>query len=285
MNPNRHGTEGRGTDPDLALTEFLKAELLSLRKDVESMVGQEVKRVGLPKERAESLVRDMAKQALEELGVRPSLFGSMRLAAPRPRDREEYHDPDASGFALSGRMLLRASLVLIALAGVFHGGRLYERRQVPPADRTATRPPPETRMVQEAPLVAGTTDEARYDSLFAARAPVVQELVDALELQNVDPVLRTAIQAWRNGTATAAQKDRVHVGLLQSVLREWEPSLSLDGLMTRQPCGGNTCGALLRAAAERPDWEIPPLEAIPTDSAVRAAEKRIVYHRVLERSR
>jgi len=244
-----------------ALTEALRAELRQVRGDVEAIVRQEVTRAGIDPAHVQSLVR---QAVAKELDARtPWALARIRWVGP------------AVGVAVG----LALGLSLFAV---------YATRRAP-----ATPPQPVAQAEAPAPAVtepatpAVRSDPAalaaRYDSLLAAHAPPIGALVDALDPLTRDPDVRTAIAAWRLGRMSDAQRARLHAALVQSVLRtEVDSALVIDGNILRAPCGGRSCGALLKLWQERGEaFGLPAWTAdAPTDSqAIATVERLLVLDR------
>lgn len=278
------GGSGLPADSDAGLTAFLKQEIQSIRQDVQAMVVHEVQRVALPTERAEKLVAEMADKALRDLGARPSFLG-LRLPAKQAGGKER--EPDAPS---TWRPVLAGVVGLVLLAASFYGGRAYERSLGASTGTdggpvaTQQRPPDGEEVAPSLETPVWQRDVARYDSLFKARDPALLALAAEVERQGPHPALRDAINAWRNNSSSVNQEERVRVGIVQWLLRvTLGDAIDLDGLTTRSPCTGQTCGGLRRYwEAAPPNRSHPVLGDSATEEAVHAAEKLLIMERLSE---
>ena len=131
------------------------------------------------------------------------------------------------------------------------------------------------------PALSPADRAAVYDSLFDARAALLGPLISDLEASSIALPVSEAIQAWRGGGAlTAGQRRRLHDGMLQLTVGGLTGvALSLDGLVTRGPCSGSSCGALLDLWRTRgEELGLPPF---PADAANDAAELSVVERLLL----
>jgi hypothetical protein len=125
---------------------------------------------------------------------------------------------------------------------------------------------------------------AVYDSLWAARSPVFEPLLERLEGVTGESTVRRALDAWRAGSATPLQRDLLHSALVQYSLREMGADLSVDGQLLRNPCRGASCSALLNFwETRREEFALPPVpeDAPRNTDALRVAENVLVL-RTLE---
>lgn len=121
---------------------------------------------------------------------------------------------------------------------------------------------------------------AVYDSLWAARSPLFDPLLQEVEGITDTRSVERSLAAWRSGRMTPLQEDYLHSALVQLVLRhEVDGDLDIDGTLLRNPCRGESCSALLNL------WEIGGedfgLSPVPDDaprnrSALRATEALLV---------
>jgi hypothetical protein len=213
-----------------ALTDALRDELRQVRGDVEAIVRQEVARAGIDPAHVQAVVR---QAVAKELDARtPWALARIRWVGP------------AIGVAVG----LALGLSTFAVFAV-------RRAPVPPQEPVAqAEAPAPPAALQTAPDVRADPAAlaARYDSLLAAHAPPLGALVDALDPQTRNADVRTAIAAWRLGRMSDTPRDRLHAALVQAVLRaEVDSALTIDGNILREPCGGRSCGALLKLWQER----------------------------------
>lgn len=227
--------------------EDLRRAVESIREDVRAVVREEVADQGLP----ESELKRMVGRFVRE-----------ELAAARSR-RPRW--PAAA--------LLAAGLATGLLAGAVG----YRVLAGPAGDGTgagATRPATSDTGGARAggESVAGTSAEetsagpatpeeraARYDSLLQAGAPELAPLLADLEGAAAAPVL-DALATWRAGDALEpGPRRRFHDALVQAAVNRLSGAgLTLDGLVARNPCGGASCGALLRLWERREgEWDLP----------------------------
>lgn len=214
-------------------TEELRRALEAIRQDVRAVVQDEVARAGISEADLERLVAEL-----------------VRKHAPEPRK-------PAAGW--------RAPLMLAAgLAVGAVGGALGYRLLAGPATAASTPPgesdaalvegggvaaPPESVAAAPSPEPAATAAElaARFDSLFESHDPELEPLLADLQGTAAQPVL-SALAAWRAGTPLeAGPRRRLHDALVQAAVNRLAGAgLALDGLVTRDPCGGASCGAVLQ---------------------------------------
>lgn len=141
----------------------------------------------------------------------------------------------------------------------------------------------------EAPVSPAPSAEDRaatYDSIFDARSGLFDPLISELEASAIAVPVSEAIQAWRGGGGlTVGQERRLHDGLLQLTVSELTGvALALDGLVTRGPCSGSSCGALLDLWSTRgEELSLPPFpEDAANDAAAVSVVERLLLLRRLE---
>jgi hypothetical protein len=246
-------------------TEGLERELRDIRRDVEAIVTQEVRRATDPA-RVEGIVRDAVRR---ELSARtPWLVLHAGWVGP-----------------LVG-VLLGLSLGL----GVFAVVLARRDRAIPAADTTvATLDAPALPAASASPETTAPAADpaqlaARYDSLFGAADGAFHPLLGAVDSATTNAVVQRAVAAWGQRALTQAERDRLHGALVQLALRDLvEPALVVDGEILRDPCRGTTCGALLRVWRDRGrELALPPYHAgaAADGAAVRQAERVLVMTRV-----
>lgn len=242
------------------LSRALERALTELREDVASLVAQEVERRGHSKAEIETLVAELARREV--------------------RKQKRAADPLLYRWAPT----LAAVATVLVLAGGVWAWERWDRGDAEAAPRTAAAgpapaatAPPEPR-AEARPTVAAR--EARYEALLREPAPELAPLIDRLEQATQNAAVRVAIAAWRDGATTEAQRERLHSALAQLIARDVRPSLGIDGLITRSPCGGSSCPALLeawRGRAAELDYAVP---AAPTEQQIRTAERLLVLRAV-----
>jgi hypothetical protein len=135
------------------------------------------------------------------------------------------------------------------------------------------------RFFTELPRAASARAEV-YDSLWSARSPLFDPLLERVEDSASQDVVRQALEAWREGTLTPLQSDLLHSALVQYALKsEMGADLTVDGLLLRNPRRGASCTALLNFWETRAgSLGLPPVpEDAPTDLAgLRVAESVLV---------
>jgi hypothetical protein len=270
---------------------FLEQEIrTTVREEVREMVKEEVQRVGISRSAMQQQVAEMARASLEEMGARPSMLQNLRTSLLRsaPGAAQPSERPRV---VFLERVFMAGLAVLLAIAA-FQGGREYEQY----TGKSASAGKPGTSAdVSPAGLAEDLKEElapdtsswrttARlYDSLFEQRDQRFVDLLSTMDVAGTSPRLRSAIRAWREGTATAEENDRVHVGLLQLVLRDkLGMPLTVDGETQRLPCAGETCSTLKRVwetAGEGMD--LPALTEPLGEDRVRGAERVLVYRQLV----
>lgn len=261
-----------------AAAEELRRALDSIREDAREVVRREVEESGLTEAELGRLVRDMVRTEL------------------------------ASG---TGRRRRPASPVVVAgvLAGALAGAAGYHLLAGPPreggvspesASSSAERGSPRDATPQAraggsgvgAPSAAGTPSgraspsalAGRYDSLLARRSPELEPLLDDLESAAAAPVL-DALARWRAGDALeAGPSRRLHDALVQAAVNRLAGAdLVLDGLVTRSPCRGASCGAILSLwEARGAEWGLAyPPGAAERETGLPTVERLLVV-RALE---
>jgi hypothetical protein len=245
--------------------EARRRELEAFREDVRAMVSEEVGRTGVSESDLKRMVRDLVRA---EAGT----------AAPRERAA-----PVMVWVAVAAVVgLLGGALGYRALAGTPGESMATEQSAPAPVVDVADTPP--TPAVAQAPPTPAER-AARWDSLVAARSPVLDPLLAQVEAAGPAAPVRAALEAWRGGAALdAAAARRFHDALVQLTLNDVAGAgLALDGLVTRAPCRGDSCGALLRVWQER--GEALGMPAYPADpandaEALRIAERALLFGRV-----
>lgn len=275
-------------DPFMAGQEqsrLIREELRALRADVETMVRSEVERMGYPRRDVESMVREM---------VARELAGQRRSA----RAALEYWLPGIAALAavlllalgwLGWRTLRPTSTVSSpSAASAAAGADPAAGGAAPAADPAAAEDGAAAvlgAVEVDTPAPLSPAERAAvYDSLLRAGSPELEPLVTRLAAASTDPEVRAAIAGWRGRTANAAQFGRLHAALVQLVLREEaRPGLVLDGAILRDPCRGDTCGALLEVWRVRGDsLGLPPFPAggVPAAEPLGVAERVLVLSRI-----
>ncbi len=274
MTPDRDPFES-GQDA----TDEIRHALEAIRADVRAVVQDEVARAGMSEGELERFVADLVRKNLTE------------AAEVRPR-----------ASVWSAPVLLLTGLV-VGLLGGFAGYWMLARPTTdgarPPAlssaapDPGAATAPTETD-ASAAPASQGSQSStspppaaaaptalaARYDSLFAAHDPGLEPLLAELEGKAAPPVL-AALTEWRGGGALdPGPRRRLHDALVQAAVNRLAgTALTLDGLVTRNPCGGASCGAILQLwQARGPELGLPAYPAADTarDAALPTVERVLV---------
>lgn len=247
-----------------ALTDALRDELRAVRGEVEAIVRREVTRAGIDPAHVQAAVR---QAVAKELDARtPWALARIRWVGP------------ALGLAVGLALGLSVFAVYAA-----RRAPPVEPAQVAAADGDAAAPAAAERASSLPERVDPAALAARYDSLLAAHAPPLGALVDALDGQTPSADVRTAIAAWRLGRMSETQRERLHAALVQSVLRaEIDSALVIDGDILRDPCGGRSCGALLKLWQQRgealglPAWSAASAADV---AAIRTVERMLVLER------
>jgi hypothetical protein len=243
--------------------EARRRDLEALREDVRAIVRDEVGRAGVSESDLKRMVWDLVR-------------AETATAAPQKRAAPVLVWVVAA--AVIG--LLGGALGYRALAGAPDEPTAAQQDAQVPDPGDAHPAPAEA----EAPPTPAER-AARWDSLVAARSPALDPLLVRLEAAGPAAPVRAALVAWRGGAALddpAAR--RLHDALVQLTLNEVAGSdLALDGVLTREPCGGSSCGALLRVWQEQ--GEAHGMPAYPADAAtdaeaLRIAERALLYGRV-----
>ena len=248
-----------------ALTDALRDELRAVRGEVESIVRREVTRAGIDPAQVQAVVR---QAVAKELDARtPWALARIRWVGP------------AVGLAVG----LALGLSVFAVYAVRSGAPAAPPAPDVAASGEATAPPAAERVAAPPARTDPAALVARYDSMFAAHAPSLGALVDVLDGETRHADVRTAIAAWRLGRMSDAQRERLHAALVQSALRaEIDSALVIDGNILRAPCGGRSCGALLKLWQERgealglPAWSAA---AGPDEATIRTVERILVLDR------
>jgi hypothetical protein len=150
-----------------------------------------------------------------------------------------------------------------------------------PAPTPAPLPPT---VVQAAALAAIPADPAAraalYDSLWAARSPLFDPLLAAVERDSDDDAIERALEAWRADGVDVQEGDLLHSAFVQAALNlRMGRDLDVDGQLLRNPCRGSSCTALLdlwRVQRERYGLPEPPPDAATNTTALRLAEVALV---------
>lgn len=213
--------------------EALRRAVEGLREDVGALVREEVSRAGMSRSELERLVRDAVSREVRRAGPSGSPWRSVALAG--------------------------VGVVVGLAAGVVGYRALAGPGDATPPAVEASSPAPAERAGGGSPGDAeagepgsppGTTPDERaavYDSLLDSRSERLEPLMARLEAAGPAVPVAEAVRTWRAGTALdAAGRRRLHDALVQLALNdEAGAGLALDGLLTRDPCRGNSCGALL----------------------------------------
>lgn len=273
MSPEDPYDAGRNAAEDLRRT------LEAVREDVRAVVREEVGRAGLPESELKRMVGELVREEI----------AAARAAEPRR--------PVA--------LLAAAALILGVLTGAV-GYRVLVSSgadrpgavgtdgapgAAPVHDSTGAAGPPgspaspvaEERSGDGEP--AGASGAALYDSLFRAAAPELGPLAADLDGVAAAPVL-SALASWRAGsTLGPGPRRRLHDALVQAAVNRLAgEALALDGLVTRDPCGGASCGAVLRLWEDREaEWGLPryPAEPDSREAGLPVVERLLVL-RALE---
>lgn len=259
--------------------EDLRRAVESIREDVRAVVREEVADQGLPESELKRMVGRLVREEL--------------AAARSRRPRRPAAALLAAGLAAG---LLAGAVGYRVLAGS-PGDETGAGVTVAPP-RSATSDTGGDRAAGES--VAGTSAEeppggrttpeeraARYDSLVRVGAPELAPLLADLEGAAAAPVLN-ALATWRAGDALEpGPRRRFHDALVQAALNRLSGAgLTLDGLVARNPCGGASCGALLRLWERREgEWDLPryPQGAEAREAGLPIVE-RVLVLRALEAS-
>ncbi|HZD04640.1 MAG TPA: hypothetical protein VE173_06975, partial [Longimicrobiales bacterium] len=150
-----------------------------------------------------------------------------------------------------------------------------------PSPSAATPTPAGSTATPDAPAQVA----ARYDSLFESRDSALAPLLADLEEGSAEPV-QAAVTDWRGGAPLEpGPRRRLHDALVQAAVNRLAGTdLVLDGLLSRNPCGGASCGAVLRLWETRgPELGLPAY--LPDASAregVLPTVERVLVMRGLE---
>jgi hypothetical protein len=243
-------------------TERLEQELRDIRRDVEAIVTQEVRRATDPA-RVEAIVRDAVRR---EMAARTSwLAAQATWVAP------------LAGLLLGLALGLSIFAVVVARRD---GAAMADGTTVATLDAPAAAASPEA----PAPVIDPARVAARYDSLFGAADRAFLPLLAVVDSATTNAVVHGAVAAWGQRALTPAEKDRLHGALVQLALRDLvDPGLVVDGEILRDPCRGTTCGALLRVWRDRGrELSLPAHHAAATEdgTAVRQAERVLIMSRL-----
>lgn len=288
--------EDPGSEPDAfargqADAEALREALDGVREDVAAIVREEVARVGMSRSELERMVGEAVAREARRPGV-----------ASADRDRPGWLVPALAGGGLVLGLILGAFGYRALAPGMTGAGGPTgddapfgaTAPATPAADAAGeavegTRPDGTSPSGEPAPGTGRSATPAEraalYDSLLAAGSERLVPLVSRLEEAGPADPVTAAIETWRAGVALDdAQRRRLHDALVQlSLNEEAGAGLTLDGLVSRGPCRGNSCGALLQLWRERGDTlGMPELPDDPTtDSETLAVvEKVLVLGRV-----
>jgi hypothetical protein len=245
-------------------TEAVRRELEALREDARALVRDEVERAGMPRSELQRLVAEAVRREVASRGSAAPAWRSVGLVA--------------LGSVIG---VLAGALGYAALAGPGDvpasspGEPARDAATVAAIDSPAPAPPPPTPEERA----------ALYDSLFAAREGGLEPLVAALETGGAAVPVVEAAGAWRaGGDLTAVQARRLHDALVQAALNATTgSSLRLDGFLTRDPCAGDSCGALLELWRVRGgELGMPPLpeRAASATDILALVEKVLVLSRM-----
>jgi hypothetical protein len=248
-----------------AATERRRDELQSLRDDVRALVRDEVRRAGLSAAELDARVDRRVRSRIEQSARKggrprwePGLWGAVGVMVGLGAGYLAFRGPRAEP------PTSEATTVESSPAAVV---------DTPPAEPTPAPPTP-------------AEVAAEYDRLFETRSAELGRLVDLLDAAVIADPVRQSLELWRAGSdLTPPQTRRLHDALVQFSLNRLEgTSLTLDGLITRGPCGGASCGALLTLWRGRgAELGMPPVSADPTtDQDGLALVERIAVVRALE---
>lgn len=273
---------------DQAEAEALREALDGVREDVAAIVREEVARVGMSPSELERMVRDAVAREARRPG-----------AAPSGPTRPGWLVPALAG----GGLVVGLALGVFgyrALDDRSAGGMDAPAEATAPATRTATAggdgaagtagdgSSPSGEPASGAASLTPSESAELYDSLFATGSERLAPLVSRLEEAGPADPVSAAIETWRAGVdLDDAQSRRLHDALVQLALNEEAAAgLTLDGLVSRGPCRGNSCGALLELWRERGDsLGMPVLPDDPTvDSETLAVAERVLVMGRLDES-
>jgi hypothetical protein len=237
------------------LTDALREELRDIRRDVEAMVDSSMRRAADP-ERIEALVREAVRR---EMKARSSwLVTNAAWLAP-----------------------VAAALVGLALGLSLFAVLSVRSRPSPPVEQAAVESAPVARAVLQVQAPDPARTAARYDSLFAARDPVFEPLLQLLERPDGNMTVRAAAAAWRLGRLNETNRGVLHSAFVQLALHQLDATIPVDGGLMRNPCRGASCDALLRVWRDQGErFAMPPYHAGVADdsAAIGVAERVLVMH-------
>jgi hypothetical protein len=158
----------------------------------------------------------------------------------------------------------------------------------PPAEGGEGTPAAADPAARDPAPLSGTSPSERaalYDSLLDSRSERLVPLIERLEAAGPAVPVAEAARTWRAGGALdAGGRRRLHDALVQLALNdEAGAGLALDGLLTRDPCRGNSCGALLELWRTRgEELGMPELPAEPASDTptLGVAERVLVLGRL-----
>jgi hypothetical protein len=122
---------------------------------------------------------------------------------------------------------------------------------------------------------------AVYDSLFSARSPLFDPLLESVAEATEEGAVEESLGAWQaEGPLGPLEEDLLRAAIVQYVLREEVGGeLAVDGQLLRNPCRGSSCSALLNLWESRGgDYGLPPVpeDAPRNPDALRVAENVVV---------
>jgi hypothetical protein len=253
-------------------SEELRKALDDLRDDIRAMVREEMARRDEVPADVEGSIREAVRIEVRSHTAPRPFWGSVGLVAVGV----------VIGLAMGA--LGYGALVVGADDRESPVATAGEEAEVDAPGASASGSPPDDR---ENPTPA-TPDEraALYDSLLATRSARLEPLVLRLEAAGAAAPVLAAVEAWRAGRELdPEERRRLHDGLVQlSLNEEAGAGLALDGLLTRAPCRGSSCGALLELWTERgTELGMPPApEGAAADSAALAVAERVLVLRRAE---
>lgn len=260
-------------------TEELRRAVESIREDVRAVVRDEVARAGLSPGELERMVAELVR----------------RYGAEREAPAGRWRTPVLLAVGLALGLVVGAGGYRL-LAGPAGGGGATSTSGVVAGgggggsgETGAPSSPPATTAPERSAESPATPSEvaARYDSLFESRAAALEPLLADLEGVAAEPV-QAAVTDWRAGAPLdPGPRRRLHDALVQAAVNRLAGTdLALDGLLTRDPCGGASCGAVLQLWESRGD-ELG-LPAYPPDASAREGAlptvERVLVMRGLEAS-
>jgi len=260
-------------------TELLRRELADLRREIETLVRQEVGRSAADPRKLDAIVQDTVRREVRrEVDARtPWLLTQINWLAP------------VLGLAVG------IALGLSAYAALTMRGAATDTTTLAAADPAATAAGADAATAANpngaaSPNAAAngtgalpvdpTARAAAYESMLTSGSPDLAPLIERLEAAGPAGDVRTSIAAWRIGRMTPAHAERLHSAFVQLSLREnGATGLVIDGQILRDPCRGTSCGALLELWQRTPStagWPAYGAGSAADTAAVRRVERLLV---------